>query len=264
MRTATTLLLLSGLAMLTGCSRSPVEIANNDSRALVEAIRAASATPGSDTIRLARNGLYILGSEAEKGLLLPTLGGKIRIEGNGAEIRGYSERPAALLQVEAGAEVSIDSLVLAEGTDGALRNYGELHLSKVGIVDSSVHMAQAIVLNHGRIKASDSEIAYNFLLGNRRDAGTVLNYGEIELDRSRIHDNRAQGRYPSVAVAGGILNFGQVRADGLMLENNELPSDDAPSLSFGGILNMGNGYFKGSTSSGSVRNATQALVAGNF
>lgn len=257
--------MIAGLSGLNACSRSTdIEIANNDSKALVEALRRASATPGHDTIRLARNGLYILGGEAETGLLLPSLHGDITIEGNRSEIRGYSAKPAAIIQVEDGADVRIENLVLAEGTDGALRNYGNLRLEHVAIVDSSVSRTPAIVLNHGRIDALDSEIAYNLLLGNRRDAGTVLNYGEIELDRSRIHDNRALGRYPSVAVAGGILNFGSVKADGLLLENNEQP-DDAPSLSFGGILNLGNGRFSGSTSSGSVRDARQtAMLVGNF
>ncbi len=267
MRIAHTLLLLTGLASLGACSRGiEFEIANNDSAALVKAIRTANATPGHDTIRLARNGLYILNKEAQAGLLLPSIQGDITIEGNRSEIRGYSAEPAAILQVEDNANVRIEHLVLAEGTDGAVRNYGQLHLDHVGIVDSSVSKTSAIVLNHGQLEASDSEIAYNLLLGNRRDAGTVLNYGEIELNGSRIHDNRALGRYPTVAVAGGILNFGSIKADGLKLENNELQEDDAPSLSFGGILNLGNGHFSGNTSNaGSVRDGRHAaMLVGNF
>lgn len=262
MRLAPALLLVSLIA-LGACSSTATELANNDSKALVAALRQASTTPGHDTIRLARNGLYVLNEEADEGLLLPSLRGDISIEGNGAEIRGYSQHPAALLQVEQGAKVRLEHLVLAEGTEGALRNYGELALDHVDIVDSSVSRTPAIVLNHGLLRVRDSDIAYNFLLGNRRDAGTVLNYGEIELEQSRIHDNRALGRYPTVAVAGGILNFGRVTADGLVLENNALP-EDGPSLSFDGILNLGNGRFSGSTSSGAVRDARNAVLAVNF
>jgi hypothetical protein len=253
--------LLLGLATLAGCSKGvEIEVANNDSAALVRAIRLANETPGHHTIRLARNGLYILGGEAEAGLLLPNIRGELSIEGNYAEIRGYSAHPAAILHIEDGARVELQNLVVAEGTDGAIRNYGNLKLENVSIVDSSVRTLPAIVLNHGYIEASDTEIAYNLLLSNRRDAGTVLNYGEMDLESSSIHGNRTIGRDRAVAAAGGVLNFGRITANGLLLEDNELPGDDIPSLSFGGILNLGNGHFSGTTSAGAVRDARQAGV----
>lgn len=261
MRTAPVLLLIAGLATLGGCSRGlDVEIANNDSAGLREAIRQANARPGRDTIRLARNGLYILGTPEETGLLLPPLMDALTIEGNYAEIRGYSDQPAALVEVKAGAEIRITNLVLAEGTDGTVRNYGALRLENVAVVDSSVATMPAVVLNHGRLVAVDSEFAYNLLLANRRDAGTLLNYGELVLERSRIHDNRTVGRQPTVAAAGGVLNFGSVKVDGLRLEDNELAGQDAPSLSFGGILNLGNGRVTGDTPTGAVRDARHGAV----
>lgn len=265
MRTLPVLLLIAGLGSVAACGRgAEVEIANNDSAALVEAIRQANARPGHDTIRLARNGLYILGSVAEPGLLLPPIRGELTIEGNHGEIRGYSDQPAALLQVEPGAELAIANLVLAEGTDGAVRNYGTLQLDHVAIVDGSVSQMPAIVLNHGQLEVRDSQIAFNLLLANRRDSGTVLNYGDIILERSRIHDNRAVGRQPSVATAGGILNFGSVKVDGLVLEHNDLPGEETPQLSFGGILNLGNGKVSGTTAAGSVRDARQAELLAGF
>lgn len=264
MRTAPVLLLLAGLTTLAGCSRGlDVEIANNDSAGLREAIRQANARPGHDTIRLARNGLYILGTPEQAGLLLPPLQGDLTLEGNYAEIRGYSDKPAAILEVETGAEVRIANLVLAEGTDGAVRNFGALRLENVAVVDSSVVTMPAIVLNHGRLEAVDSQFAYNLLLANRRDAGTLLNYGDLALERSRIHDNRTVGRQPTVAAAGGILNFGSVKVDGLRIEDNELAGDEAPTLSFGGILNLGNGRVTGDTTTGAVRDARHgAMITG--
>ncbi len=256
MRPMSALMLLSGVLSLAACAGGQgVDIPNNDSAALVEALRQANANAGHTTIHLARNGFYILADEAEPGLLLPTMDGRVTIEGNHAEIRGYSASPAAILEVAKDADVRLRNLVLAEGTDGAVRNYGLLRLSRVAIVDSSVDRMPAILLNHGRIKATESEIAYNLLLATPRDAGTVLNYGEMELTGTRIHDNRALGRKPSVAVSGGILNFGSVIADGLRLEDNQLPTDDAPGLSFGGILNLGNGTVTGLALAESVRNA---------
>jgi len=265
MRPVAALLLMTGLSMLAACSRGlEIEIPNNDTAALVEAIRQANARPGHDTLRLARNGLYILNAEAQPGLLLPTIGGELTIEGNHAELRGYSPEPAALLEVGQDAHVRIQDLLLAEGTDGAVRNYGNLRLDRVAIVDSSVAKMPAIVLNHGHLETRDSEIAYNLLLATRRDSGTVLNYGQIELQGSRIHDNLAFGRQPTVAVSGGILNFGSVKVDGLLIENNEMEVEDAPPLSFGGILNLGNGRVSGATSAETVRDARQATVLAGF
>jgi hypothetical protein len=261
MRLITTAMLSSGLVLLAACSGAKqVEIANNDTAALVDALRQANASTGHAKIRLARNGLYVISSEAEPGLLLPALMGRVTIEGNHAEIRGYSVDPAAILEVAADADVRISHLVLAEGTDGAVRNYGQLHLDGVAVVDSSVDTMPAIVLNHGQLTANDSEIAYNLLLATPRDSGTVLNYGDIELVGSRIHDNRALGRQPSVAVSGGILNFGRVRADGLAISDNELPAEVVPALSFGGVLNLGNGRVTGLVDGVRDANRPAALV----
>lgn len=265
MRPVAALLLLTGLSTLAACSRGiDVDIANNDSATLVEAIRAANARPGHDTIRLARNGLYILTLQADPGLLLPIIDGDLTIEGNHAEIRGYAPLPSALLEVGPDADVQIRNLLLAEGTDGAVRNHGELRLEGVAIVDSSVDKMAAIVLNHGHLEARDSEIAYNLLLASRRDSGTVLNYGDIELERTHIHDNRALGRQPTTAVSGGILNVGRVTADGLVLQDNDLASEDAPSLSFGGILNLGNGRVVGNTQAEHIRDGRQAGMLAAF
>ena len=265
MRHPLLLLMITGLGALGGCGQGDtIDVANNDSAGLVQAIRQANARPGHDTIRLARNGLYILANPAEPGLLLPPVQGQLTIEGNHAEIRGYSDKPAAILQLDEASNVRISHLVIAEGNDGAVRNYGRLRMDNVAVVDSSVATMPAIVLNHGRLEASDSQIAYNLLLDNRRDAGTVLNYGELELERTRIHDNRTVGRSRTLAAAGGILNFGTVKADGLQLEDNELAAEDSPRLSFGGILNLGNGKVSGTTPAAAVRDARQAELFAGF
>lgn len=261
MRPLRELSLLALVAGLAACSNgTTVEIANNDARGLVEAIRLANERPGHTTIRLARRGFYVLGQEVREGLLLPPVTDRLTLEGNYAEIRGYSARPASLLQVEDGARVELEDLVLAEGTDGAVRNFGELVMRNVAIVDSSVRQAPYIVLNHGRLVARDSEIAYNLLFAGRRDSGTVLNYGDLELDATRVHGNRAVGSDARVAAAGGILNFGTLRADGLAIEDNEAPGEALPRLHFGGVLNLGNGRVEGLASADSVRDGREAAM----
>ncbi len=255
------LLLALGTSLLNGCAKH-VEIANNDPAALVQAIEQANREPGKHVIRLANRGVYILDHAAEPGLLLPRIRGELVIEGLGAEIRGYSSEPLALLQVEKGARLSLDRLTLAEGSDGAVRNFGRLSLEQVGIIDSTGAQRSAILLNHGELSARDSEIAYNSLDLARRDAGIVLNYGQLNFERTSIHDNQALGRSRDQAIAGGVLNFGTLRVDGLALAHNE--TDEHPSgLRFAGILNLGNGIVEGETSRGAIRNV-QALAANSY
>lgn len=257
MRPSSLLLLVIGSSLLVGCAKH-IDVANNDPQGLVRAIEQANHEPGKHVIRLANRGVYILDRPAEPGLLLPRIRGELVIEGVGAEIRGYSSRPLALLQVEKGARLSLDRLTLAEGSDGAVRNFGRLRLDQVGIIDSTGAERSAIVLNHGDLSARDSEIAYNNLAIARRDAGTVLNYGQMDVERTSIHDNRAQGRSRDQAVAGGILNFGRLRVDGLALQHNQA-DEDARGLGFAGILNVGNGIVEGDTARGAIRDV-QALA----
>lgn len=243
MNTHRKLLIASGLIAIAGCSRT-IDVADHDGKALAAAIHAANADSGKTTIRLAKHGMYVIDSPAEAGLLLPSIRGHVEIEGNGAEIRAYTDQPVALLQVEKQGELELQRLSLAEGGDGAVRNFGELALDRVQIVDSSALRASAIVLNHGTLHADASRIAFNSLSPARRDAGTILNYGRIELDRTTIHDNYTLGKYPGLAVAGGVLNYGELRVDGLTMANNNADNGSG-LLTAAGILNLGNGQVSG-------------------
>jgi hypothetical protein len=235
--------LLAAGVLLCGCTHE-TEVASLDSKALVAAIRAANQRPGPDSIRLAKGGLYVLRDQAEVGLLLPTISGELVIDGQGAEIRRGSNARSALLQVASGGKVSLNNLSLAEGSDGAVRNYGTLRLQSVKITDSSSWDSSAIVLNHGILQAKDSEIAYNELPMNRRDGGTVLNYGEMVLDNTHIHDNLVQARYPSLAAAGAILNLGTIRISESGIDHNTADDESTP-LNAAGIIDLGNGRVDG-------------------
>jgi hypothetical protein len=258
MRHHSRLFIAALLLGLTACSRT-IEIADHDAAGLTAAIRQANTSGRKTTLRLARHGMYVVHDAAEAGLVLPSVRGKLTIEGNGAEIRAYTGEKVALLQVERGGELRIEKLSLAEGSEGAVRNYGELALDKVRITDSFARRAIAIVLNHGKLRARDSEIAYNTLAVAQRDAGTVLNYGKIELDRTAIHDNRALGKYPSLAVAGGVLNYGSLQVDGLRLADNDA-DNGGELLSAVGILNIGNGRVSGDIGADAIRETMPVAV----
>lgn len=251
--------LLASTIALAGCNHQ-TEIADLGGRDLVAAIRAANQHPGPDTIRLAKGGLYTLRGQAENGLLLPTISGELVIDGQGAEIRRDSNDRVALLQIADGARVTLRNLSLAEGSDGAVRNFGDLRLESVRITDSSSWNSPAIILNHGQLHARDSEIAYNDLPMNHRDGGTVLNYGELTLENTRIHDNLVQTRYPSLAAAGAILNMGTIRANGPGIEHNSAEGS-AAGLSFNGVVDLGNGRVDGNLPGTSILEAGVRLAS---
>lgn len=265
MRASSSCLLLIGMLMLSGCS-TEIEVANNDSKALIDAIRTSNSTPGGERITLARRGLYVLTDPADLGLLLPAISGKLTIDGNGAEIRSYASGPVALLEVGVKGEVTLRNLSLAEGTHGAIRNFGKLKLESTRVVDSTGTRVSAIVLNHGRLIARDSELAYNNLEASERDAGTVLNYGDLRLDNTRIHDNHVQRASPNLVAAGAVLNMGTLRLHAAQVENNSADdsrqsSNQPGPLSFAGVLNLGNGRVEGQVPAGLTREAGVAAVA---
>ena len=157
-------------------------------------------------------------------------------------------------------EVMLQDLSLAEGSNGAIRNFGELRLQSSRVIDSTGSRISAIVLNHGELFAKDSEFAYNALDDSLRDAGTVLNYGKLRLDNSRIHDNRVQQARPGVGAAGAILNMGEVRMQATRLDNNVAGEAEQPGwLRFDGVLNLGNGRVEGELPAGSTREAVEPL-----
>jgi hypothetical protein len=188
MRAFAACLCLIGTLALSGCT-TEIEVANHDSNALIAAIRAANAKPGAYRISLAHRGLYVLGNAAEQGLLLPAIKGKLTIDGDGSEIRSYASGRVALLEVASSGDLSLHKLSLAEGTDGAIRNFGKLTLESTRVLDSTGTRRTAIVLNRGQLVARDSELAYNNLEATGPDAKTILNFGKLRLENTRVHDN---------------------------------------------------------------------------
>lgn len=265
----TLVLIAATTALMVSACGTGVSVPNNDSAALVAAIRSANAG-GNPEITLARHGLYVLTQAAEAGLALPSVTGKLRINGNGAEIRSYAGGATALMQIGPAGDVTLRNLSLAEGSDGAVRNFGKLHLESTQVVDSTATSLSAIILNHGKLIARDSEFAYNEIATSPRDAGTVLNYGELQLDNTRIHDNRVNSTHSASLAAGAVLNLGLLRMTRTVMADNiaeDLLARSAQDryLRFAGVMNLGNGRIEGPSPAGAVRDvATTAYGAGRF
>lgn len=233
-------LMLSAAAPLA--TASDVYIKNRDTDGLIAAIYAANMSNTETTIHLADQGLYTLieAVDEDTNAALPALQGKIRIDGHGAELRAYSNERFRLVAIARNAEVTFSDLTLAESSQGAVQNRGTLHLKGVSIVDNTAGFGNAIIENFGTLRAVDSEISFNQLAASQRDAGTVVNYGKLELVRTGIESNFVSRRYDSLAAASAVLNFGTVRLNGVRIRENVAQHEDAAD-SLGTIVNLGNG-----------------------
>lgn len=234
-------LLLGAIAMSPGSGAWAAEyyVANRDTAGLAGAIRHANASPQADTIHLAEGGLYAFSTASEPGLALPPVQGRLSLIGHDAEIRRNTEQPLALLEVTAGAELDIESLTLAEGSRGSVRNYGILRLNRSAIVDGTTHSESAIVQNFGRFEARASMIGYNQVAGAGNDAGIVLNYGSMLLEHCRLAGNSLSRRYPTLAAAT-LLNYGELVVEALALEDNAV-IDGFEGVASAAVLNLGIG-----------------------
>ncbi len=206
--TLSRLLLACSLALPACACTRETTIADHDGKALVDALAAAQSGTGPHRIILARHGSYVLTSPSETGLLLPSITGELTIEGNGAEIRSYADGAIALLEIGREGNVTLRDLALAEGTDGAIRNFGVLHLISTRVQDSTGNRSSSIVLNHGKLLMEDSTVAFNSLDGDERDSGMVLNYGDLLVDNARVQDNVISHG------VNGVLNLGRGRIEG--------------------------------------------------
>jgi hypothetical protein len=225
-----------------------ISVAPRDTAGLIEAIEYANKTPGEHVIELAAKSLYALNGsvEGQKGLGLPTIRNHVRILGNGSEIRRYCDEPLLLVSVAPAGSLRLENVTLAEGARGAIVNHGKVELLHVRLIDNTASNTSAIVTNHGELYASDSDISYNQISVARRDAGIVLNYGSIEIERTHFDSNWV-GRQPhSRAEVSAILNLGEAELREISLNNNAA-EDETGETRMANLVNLGEGRFEAAT-----------------
>jgi hypothetical protein len=225
-------------------SAEVISVAPRDTAGLIAAIEHANENPGEDIIELAAGSLYAIDRAIndEQAQGLPTIRSRIRILGNGAEIRAYTREPLLLVNIANSGTLRLEHLTLAEGTKGAVVNRGDLEIWRVAVVDNSATGSNAIVTNYGTLFGRHSEIAYNELIGTQRDAGIVLNYGKLDLAFSSLQGNRVLRRYASLVSASAILNLGMASLREVSVTDNAADADaDARSAA---LVALGNGRFE--------------------
>ncbi len=238
-------LIFSSLLLIAlPCGAKNFTIPNGDNSGLLKAITEANASPEADTITLAKHGLYAFNTPASRTSLLPAFRNSLTIEGNGAEIRRYVKASVAIVSTEKQSTVVLRNLILAEGSNGALLNNGDLLLDRVKIVDSNPGVAQAIITNFGRLSLSDSELAYNHMPVSAHDSGVIINHGELSLSFSKIHSNTIRPGNNPLTFALAALNFGDIKINGLSIDGNDIdPTMDATHLA--SIINIGKAKVQG-------------------
>lgn len=220
------------------CSAKDFTISNGDNAGLLKAITESNQSPEADTITLAKKGLYAISTPASRTSLLPTFKNTLTINGNGAEIRRYTSASVALVSTEKKSNIVLRQLILAEGSEGAVLNYGDLLLDQVKVVDSTSGKAQAIITNYGRLSLSNSELAYNQMPVRAHDAGVIVNHGELSLSFSKIHSNTIRQHNNPLSFALVALNFGDIKINGLSVDANDIDPELNPSQ-LAGIINIG-------------------------
>lgn len=219
-----------------------------DSVAFANAIKMANASPEADVIELA-GGVYVLRGafQGKDGwAALPVIAGQLLIRGAHAEVRAYTHRSLHLLEVAADAALKIEGVTLAEGTNGALVNYGRTELRGVAVIDQTTRSAPAIISNYGDLTLARCELSFN-TISAAQNAGTIINYGFVAINNTRIRGNLVSRRYESLVLASVLLNYGVAELHHVSILDNEAVSD-SQDLSMSGVadalINQGVGSMK--------------------
>lgn len=209
---------------------------------LVQAIHLANRDQEIDVIELQR-GLYVLDEvhAPAQHAALPSITSPILIRGNGAELRRYAGTDFRLLHVAEQGQLRLERVVLAEGSLGAIRNHGKAELRRVSMVDSTSTGSYAIVENFGQMSLEHCEVSFNTVAGAQRDAGTMVNWGELKLVNTTFEGNLLTRRHQGVALASSVLNYGQADIQDVVIADNNAEGDEDAGAPRAPLVNLGNG-----------------------
>lgn len=212
---------------------------------LIAAIRMANQDPTADIITLER-GLYVLDTmhEPSQRAALPSITSPIVIRGNGAELRRYAGADFRLLHVAEEGHLRLERTILAEGSLGAIRNHGRVEMVRVSLVDSTAESTAAIIENYGQMRLEHCEVSFNTVAGAERDAGTIVNWGNLKLLNTNFEGNTLTRRYDGVALATSVLNYGSADVEDVVISDNVAQGEDARGAPRAPLVNLGNGRLK--------------------
>ena len=161
---------------------------------LRDAINLANAVPGADTIEFAVSGTISL-----DGTPLPAITDALTIIGPTGGVTLDAHGAGRILQVNAGATVSISGLTFANGSadDGAaVLNYGTLTLASSALIDNAATADGGAIDNAGTLTLTDSTLAAN---SAGTSGGAIWNDGMLTVTNSTLAGNAAGGSGGGIA-----------------------------------------------------------------
>lgn len=189
---------------------------------LSEALRLAAEDADFDRVLLEPDATYILGRERIERL--PNLRGQIQIIGNGATVRRYADADAAVFHIEESATVHLTNLRIADGSNGAINNLGDLIMTDCVLEDNAGALRASALENHGTAVLTRTRIQFNSYSGSG-PGGAIYNSGSLRLNDSIIAENTAHGSLQGLGAA--LVNLGSAWVDRSEIFNNSGPYHDA-------------------------------------
>ena len=234
--------LVSGLMLAIPASAASMVFPVATTAQLVEAIRQANQSAEADVITLER-ALFVLDQiEApDQRAALPTITSPIVIRGNGAELRRYALDDFRIFHVAADGHLRLERIVIAEGSLGAIRNFGQTELRRVQLVDNTASSNLAIIEIYGEMRIDACEVSFNTIAGATRDAGTIVNWGQLTLTATTFEANVLSRRNAGAALASSVLNYGEATITDVVIAENiagDYELNGSPQAPF---VNLGNG-----------------------
>lgn len=208
-----------------------------DVNALVNAVNAANASAGADTLNLSTNCTYTLttadNTDAAWGPNgLPIVTSDIRLNGSATTIARSEAIGTAsfrIFQVAASGTLTLDGLTVRNGQSNSTLNYLG---AGGGILNLGVLTLAHSVLENNRASVFDSG-----------GGGGIYNAGTASISSSTFQNNLATGNGTGKAGGGAIFNNGSLNLTGNTFAENEANLDGA------GIYNTGLFESNGNTSS---------------
>ena len=202
-------------------------VADDNFLSLREAVAAANANPGEDTITFA--------SDVAGGTITLTLGeltltdaARTTIDGGAAGVTLDGNNASRIVAVNGGAQAALANLTLTRGRasyGGGIVNGGTLAVTSSTLTGNSATYDGGGIFNYGTLTVTSSTLAGN---SATYDGGGIFNYGTLTVTSSTLAGNSA-----TFGGGGGIYNGGT-----LTVTSSTLAGNSATHGSGGGIYNQ--------------------------
>jgi len=237
-RARLTLLLLAALcfaalrsAPVRAVTFTVTTVADTGPGSLRDAILQANAQPGADTITFAVTGTITLAST------LPAIADTLTIQGPGAASLSVSGgNMIRLLQVNAGAQLTLEGLTLTQGRDtagGAIENHGSLTITNSTLSGNQAVDLGGTIFNRGTLSAVGTTFG-----GNQApdDGGAIRNFGTVSVTNSTFSSNQGDSRGGAITSDGGTVAITNSTFGGNLSGAGVLWQDSSASFSLHNVV----------------------------